>query len=236
MDSRTHSIRPVLSILAITSVVVSLSFNANATSIKVKVLDASKNRPLTNAAVCLGTSARTDQFGSQYTDAQGLANFAVESDTPLLLTVSGSQRKGIQRVIKPGKTDFVRVIHLPLGGLGPTCDTPVRIIDIKPESIDRPALKIADVKIDRGHKTTTSRSVVLSSIIYGAPTHYRISEDPDFKDAQWLEYQKTPLFTLSSGDGKKKVYFQIRRSAEMENGAVESLSNVTTDWITLRTR
>lgn len=235
MESRTRPVWSFNLLLAITAFFLGHSFNAQAASIKVKVLDASKNRPITNAAVCLGTSANTDQFGAQHTDDQGLANFTVQSDTPLVLTVSGSQRKGIQRVIKAGNTNFVRVIHLPLGGLGPTCDAPARIIDSKPESIDKPDLQVAGVNIDRGHKLTTSRSVVLSSIIYGAPTHYRISEDPDFKDAEWLEYQKTPLFTLSPGDGKKKVYFQIRRSVEIENGAVESLSNVSTDWITLKT-
>lgn len=218
----------------VAALLVSTSFTAQANTIKVHVLDANKNRPLKNVAVCLGTSANTNQFGAVRTDSQGYVYFSELPKTPLLLTVSGSQRKGVQRVIAATETTLVRTVHLPLGGLGPVCDAPPTAIKIKPQKPKMNGLRVAGVNLDRGQSTTTSRRVVLSSSIAGTPTHYRISEDPSFKGAEWVEYQHTPLFTLSDGDGRKRVYYQVRKSVALGEGTIQTTSNIASDWITLK--
>lgn len=216
------------------ALLMSTSFTTQANTIKVHVLDANKNRPLKNVAVCLGTSADTNQFGAMRTDSRGYVHFTQLPKTPLLVTVSGSQRKGVQRIIAATDTTLIRTVHLPLGGLGPVCDAPPRVIKIKPQKPKMNGLRVAGINLDRGQSTTTSRRVVLSSSIAGMPTHYRISEDPSFKGAKWVEYQDTPLFTLSDGDGRKRVYYQVRKSVDLGEGTIQSTSNIASDWITLK--
>ncbi len=219
-----------------------LTFNASANNIRIHVHDANKETALRGVSVCLGTAGNLSQFGAARTDSRGNVNFSSALPrTPLLLTVSGPQHKGIQRVLPTGlatsNTDLIRTIDLPLGGLGPVCDAPASIIEIKPYK--QPAqsrLQIASVNLDQGENTTRSRSVVLSSNIQGEPTHYRISEDPKFAGSDWLEYKKTPLFTLSNGEGQKRVYYQVRKVVEKDTGSIQVTSNVTSDRITLKSR
>lgn len=222
----------------LTTLLLTFTFNAHANNIKVHVHDASNARPLKGMAVCLGTPGNTNQFGATRTDARGNVEFSnTLPNTPVILTVSGSQHKGLQRVLPAGlaksNTDLVRTIDLPRGGLGPVCNAPPAMIVIKPVSSKHNGLKVAGLVVDRGHTTTNSRSVVLNPSISGQPTHYRISEDPEFKDADWLMYQKTPLFTLSNGEGRKRVYFQVRKASESGDSSVQTTSNVVSDWITL---
>jgi len=215
------------------------SYTAQANnSIKIHVHDANNARPLKGVAVCLGTPGNTNQFGAVRTDVRGNAIFSNKLPvTPILLTVSGSQYKGLQRVLPVVRDiDLVRTIDLPLGGLGPVCYAPPDMIKINPATSKRTVLRITKVQLDRGHETTSSRSVILSPRISGTPTHYRISEDPEFKDSSWHEYQKTPLYTLSNGEGRKRVYFQVRRAIENDKGSIQVTSNIASDWITFKTR
>ncbi len=213
------------------------SFNASANNIKIHVHDANNAKPLKGVAVCLGTSANPNQFAALRTDARGNAVFSETLPrTQILLTVSDPQHKGLQRILPTGDIDLVRTIDLPRGGLGPVCEAPPAMIEIKPGISKHNALRIADLKLDRGHKVTTSRSVVLIPRISGQPTHYRISEDPEFKDSSWQEFQKTPLYTLSNGEGRKRVFFQVRRAVEKDSGIIQITSNVASDWITFKIR
>ncbi len=216
------------------------AFDARANNIKIHVHDGSNAKPLKGVAVCLGTPGNTNQFGALRTNAKGNVEFSnTLPNTPVILTVSGSQHKGLQRILPSGlalsNTDLVRTIDLPQGGLGPVCDAPPTMIVFTPNSSKRNTLKLAGVTLDRGHTTTSSRSVVLNPSVSGEPTHYRISEDPEFKDSDWLMYQKTPLFTLSNGEGRKRVYYQVRKAAEIGDSSIQTTSNIVSDWITLKT-
>ncbi len=214
-----------------------ISLSTHAYSLKVRVLDADKSRPLKNIAVCLGTPGNNQQFGAVRTDRHGNATFSDLPDTEMLITVSAQQYKGIKRIVATTAADFTRIIHLPKGGLGPVCNAPPKIIEIKDVTPKGPVLKVDGIKIDRGHMTTSSRSVVLIPRIQGEPTHYRVSEDPQFRDAKWVAFQKTPLFTLSAGDGPKRIYFQVKKVVVMDDKAtIEKLSNVASDRIDLRSR
>ena len=125
MDRKLLSTLQARATALLAIVLMSATLSTQANTIKVHVLDANKLRPLKNVAVCLGTSANTHQFGAVRTDSKGYVHFSELPKTPLLLTVSGSQHRGIQRVIPVvSNTTLVRTIHLPLGGLGPVCDAP----------------------------------------------------------------------------------------------------------------
>ena len=230
------SFHKLLTLLAFLMMAV-ITTNVHANNIKIHVHDAHKARPLKGISVCLGTAGNYNQFGAVRTDAKGNAFFTrTLPNTPVLLTVSGAQYKGLQRLLPSGDIDLVRTIDLPLGGLGPVCDAPPVMVEVRSNSSNNNRLRITGVNIDRGQNNTRSRSIVLSPNIYGEPTHYRISEDPEFKDSDWLEYQKTPLFTLSNGDGRKRVYYQVRRAVEIDTGTIQTTSNIASDWITLKSK
>lgn len=207
-----------------------------ATQVQVRVVDPNTHNPVSNAAVCLGTPAQLDQFGAQRTDYRGLVSFELAGKVPALITVSANQYKGVQRAIAVDQTDILREISLPRGGLGPSCSADPGAVEIKPAATKTPRLRLADLQINRGENMTYSRSVVIAPHIQGSATHYRVSENRDFSDSPWQNFQKTPLVMLSEGNGKKRLYYQVREVFQSEKGTIERVSNVMSDTITLKSR
>ena len=61
----------------------------------------------------------------------------------------------------------------------------------------------------------------------GKPTHYRVSTDPEFKDAEWLTYSDVLQYSPISTDvGKEKLYFQLRKEVRASGGVMEAFSKV----------
>jgi len=55
------------------------------------------------------------------------------------------------------------------------------------------------------------RNITVHNSIIGIPTHYRVSESPDFTGASWVPFTSVDFpFTLSSGFGVKTVYVQVK--------------------------
>lgn len=71
--------------------------------------------------------------------------------------------------------------------------------------------KVTYFKINNDADTTSSLTVYLNNSTERA-SQYRASQRPDFKGAQWRSLIPAPQFTLGSGDGKKRVYFQVKNS------------------------
>ena len=69
--------------------------------------------------------------------------------------------------------------------------------------------------INNGEETTRSlsRIVRLNNSATNKPTQYIASENPFFIGSLWRTYGISPSFTLSSGQGKKKVYLKVRNAA-----------------------
>ena len=65
--------------------------------------------------------------------------------------------------------------------------------------------------INNGAKITNSRTVTLNNQTTGYPTHYKISEDPNFKGSDWKNYSIEPRFRLSKSKGLKTLYFKVKR-------------------------
>lgn len=86
---------------------------------------------------------------------------------------------------------------------------------------------LSALSINSGATETSNRTVTLTPTVSGTPTMYRASESSSFSGASWQTYTATPTFQLSSGDGSKKVYFQVYDA----NG----LSGVVSDSIMLDT-
>ena len=99
------------------------------------------------------------------------------------------------------------------------------------------------MQINHGSPVTGNRVVILifdSADLTPKPTHYRVSESPEFSDvAQWKSYvdnpEYSPEFTLSDGYGQKTIYCQVKSNvADYEANTLTVLeSNVISDSIEL---
>ena len=92
-----------------------------AADVKVQVSEREGNTPLAGAAVCLGTSARIDQFGARLTDQNGFAVFTDVPRTTILVTASGRGYKAEQEIMVTSTSNRVLLMSLPAGGGGVQC-------------------------------------------------------------------------------------------------------------------
>ena len=120
-DTPQSSIKQWRWLFIVTFLAVAFACPATATEVEIRVVDQTTGKPLTNAAVCLGTSAETGQFGRVLTSNAGIATFTDVPNTPLLLTISKPGFEGYQRTHSAG--DYNRVIQVRLsdGVLDPIC-------------------------------------------------------------------------------------------------------------------
>jgi hypothetical protein len=204
---------------------------AQASELRVRVFERGGNHPLTGVSVCLGTSANPMQFGSNQTDAQGYAQFADIPRAPLLITASKSGYQGEQQSLVTSSMPRLMVLSLAPGGGGAHCAPGRARAEESPGS-----LQITGFSIDNGAAASTDRQVHLDHRVSGHPNEYRASESRDFSNAQWQPYSSQPVFTLSPGDGKKTVYFQVRRYSEINGADIQTLSPVVRDSIVLQSR
>jgi hypothetical protein len=206
-----------------------MSLTASAAEIRVRVFERGSQVPLANAAVCLGTSARIDQFGANMTDAEGYVTFTDVPRASLLLTVSRQGYMAEQETLVTSAANRMLVMSLASGGGGTPCplgNTAARVYGS--------GLSISRFVLDNGAAATADRVVTLNHQLSGEPTQYRASEQVDFDAAGWQAYAALPSFQLSVGPGRKVVYFQVRRHADVNGAVIETLSPVVRDSIVLQ--
>ncbi|MCE5242644.1 MAG: hypothetical protein ABFD98_01230 [Syntrophobacteraceae bacterium] len=75
------------------------------------------------------------------------------------------------------------------------------------------APSIQSFQINKGTTSTENQTVTLNNAATGNPTHYMASESASFKGASWQTYSTDPAFTLSPGNGTKKIYFKVKNDA-----------------------
>lgn len=201
----------------------------SAAELKVRVFQRGGNVPLVDVAVCLGTSARPDQFGATRTDINGYAVFDSVPVAQLLVTASKSGYMSEQEQVVTSNASRMLVLSLPAGGGGARCQT-----EEAGTGMIASGLRIDRFVINQGAAMTDNRGVTLDGAITGAPTQYRASEQADLGDVQWLDYKASPGFMLSKGEGKKTVYFQVRRHSTVNGAVLETVSPVAIDSIVLK--
>jgi hypothetical protein len=202
---------------------------AGAADVRIRVVDAAKRTPLSDAGVCLGTPADPEQFGALRTDAQGSVTFSGVPATPLMLTVSRDQYRGYRVQHGAKRFDVVIEVGLQTGGLGPTCDAPLTA-----GASEQTRLAISRFTINAGQRVTSRSDVSIAAVVAGGPTHYRISERADFGDAQWQPLALPTRFQLSRARGVKTVYFQVRRFRGSGEASMQSVSEIAQAEIVLQ--
>ncbi|MCX7047563.1 MAG: glycoside hydrolase family 5 protein [Candidatus Sumerlaeota bacterium] len=83
---------------------------------------------------------------------------------------------------------------------------------------------VASFSINNGADPTENLYVQLNNICTGSPTEYLASESADFSGASWLPYSAAPVFTLSTGNGIKTVYFKTRNVLGESNTMIGSIT------------
>jgi hypothetical protein len=213
----------------LTVLLLMMSFNIYAAEITVRVFERGGKLPLKGVAVCLGTSARLDQFGVSMTDLEGYAVFTGLPQTPMVVTVSRPGYMSGQEHMKGSVENRMLVMSLPTGGGGTICPHGQRGL-----TQTDTGLELEYFRLNNGAAVSSNASVTLDNKFSGHASQYRASEKPDFRGAEWQEYQKRPHFQLSAGRGNKTVYFQVRRYAKINGADLEARSAVKHDSIVVR--
>ena len=211
------------------SLVLLLPLAASAADIRVRVFERGDQTPLVNAAVCLGTSARIDQFGAHMTDNEGYVSFTEVPRAPLLITVSRTGYRAVQEALVTSTTNRMLVMSLSTGGGGTPCPLGNSV-----SRVYSGGLSVSRFLLDNGKAVTADPTVTLNNQVSSQATQYRASERADFSGVSWQEYTVAPAFQLSPGPGKKVVYFQVRRHATAGDANIETLSPTARDSITLQ--
>lgn len=211
------------------SLLLTLSLTVSAADIRVRVFERGDQVPLVNAAVCLGTSARLDQFGTHMTDDEGYVSFTDIPRAALLITVSHPGYMAEQESLVTSTGNRMLMMSLSTGGGGTPCplsNSASRVYD--------DGLSIHRFALNNGMAVTANRTVTLNNQANSQATQYRASERADFSAANWQDYAAAPAFQLSPGPGIKLVYFQVRRNVTAGGADIETLSPVVRDSITLQ--
>lgn len=206
-----------------------LATPVSAADLRVRVFERGGQAPLADVSVCAGTPANPTQFGAVRSDYDGYAVFRDLPRTPLVVIASKPGYLGQQESMVTSNIERLLVVSLPTGGGGPKCE-----LALRGAGSESTGLQVGYLKINNGAATTASRYVFLNHSLGGEPTHFRVSETPDFNGARWQSYTPRPAFELSPGVGRKVVYFQVRRYSKTNGGDLQTLSPVVRDSITLR--
>ena len=203
-----------------------MSSSASAAELTVRIFERGGKAPLQGVAVCLGTSARLDQFGASFTDAEGYVVFPGVPRTPLVVTVSRPGYMSGQEHMNGSAENRMLVLSLPTGGGGVECP-----LGQSGSVQTATGLEIQSFLLNNGAAITRGASVTLDNRFSGHASQYRASERPDFRGAEWQDYDKRLHFQLSAGRGSKTVYFQLRRYARINGADLEARSLVKHDSI-----
>jgi len=198
----------------------SLAANAvHAATFGVRVVDPT-GQPIQGASVCVGLASNFVQFGAEFTDSDGLVMLDVPN-VPLTVTVSKTRFAGV-RLSEPARGfNLIKEVTLIDGLPGPRCRAGSALADapgIAP-------MRIKNIDITRG------ASLVLRPNVTGNPSHYRISNNPEFTNTTWQPY--TDSIRLSRGLSQEtSLYFQLRQYAGNANAWLEARSDAITITLT----
>ncbi|TCK17234.1 hypothetical protein DFR30_0455 [Thiogranum longum] len=191
--------------------------------LEVRVVDKQTGAPVAETSVCLGTSARTDQFGAHRATSDGIVRFDDLPESSMMLTASRRGYQGRQQGLEPMAGNRVVVLNLAPGGGGPVCAAATSA-DVQPQAAGE--LEITAVRVSPDSALSSGAQVAVTVSVSGKADQVRIAETADFAGAKWMDLKPKNRFTLSKGKGVKRLYVQVRRLVEVKGATIESLSPV----------
>ena len=193
------------------------SAGAQAARFGVRVVDAF-GEPVAGASVCVGLEGNYRQFGTAFTDADGLADMLEVPNVPLVVTVSKTRFAGT-RLQEPGRGfDIVRELTLVEGLPGPRCRAGSSM------AANPPIIDVRDVAVT-GEGTGTT----LTPTVTGSPSEYRVALDGDLLEyaGGWQRFDTTITLPRALADARS-IVLQLRRQVGDERASIEALSDVVT--------
>ncbi len=191
--------------------------------LEVRVVDKQTGAPVAEAAVCLGTSARTDQFGAHRAAADGIVRFNDLPVNSMMLTASRRGYQGKQQGLEPLGGNRVVVLSLAPGGGGPVCEA-ATAAEVQPQAAGE--LEITAVKVLPDTALSSGAQVIVTIDVSSKADQVRIAETADFAGAKWMDLKPRNRYMLSKGKGVKRLYVQVRRLVKAKGATIESISPV----------
>ena len=190
--------------------------------LEVHVLDKQSGNAVGGAAVCLGTTARPDQFGARRSGKDGVVRFENLSQRPvaMLATVSKSGYQGRQQLLEPLYQSRILIVKVVSGGGGQQCDAPLAPTEADAGS----GLTIEHITIKPDSSAEGPGQVLVSVQATGDANQIRISEQADFSGAAWQALAPAVAYTTSQGKGVKQIHVQVRRQARTRGASIEVVS------------
>ena len=190
--------------------------------LEVRVVDKQSGSPIAQAAVCLGTSARPDQFGARRAAVDGVVRFDDLPVNSMVLTASRQGYQGKQQGVEPLSGNRVIVLNLAPGGGGSVCEAV--------ESVDEPEtdgdLAITNVRVTADTESSSDGQVLVAVRVSGEANQIRVAESANFADAVWQDLKPQNRFALGQGKGVTRLYVQVRRQVKARGASIEVLSQV----------
>ena len=186
---------------------------AEAAGLGIRVVD-EFGKPLSGAAVCLGTTGKTDQFGAYLTSAKGDIMVADLPKVAISITVSKDKYQGVHFVEPIRNWNLIKQVTLLLDGEGPVCKNDA---NVSTDTVDQ-GLVIAKLQA-----TQRGAYTLINSEISGSPTHYRVSDRQDFKGSKWRPYNKQVKFRSAE---QGELFFQVKRYSGKKNRWLEARSQI----------
>jgi len=191
--------------------------------LEVRVIDKQSGSPVGQAAVCLGTSARSDQFGAHRAAADGVVRFEDLPVNSMTLTASRRGYQGKQQRVGPLLGNRVIVLSLAQGGGGPVC-TAIAATEEQPPATEQ--VQITSVRVVADKTSSSAARVIVIIGASGEADQVRIAESADFAGVGWKDLKPKNGYTLSPGKGLKQLYIQVRHSVRTKGASIEALSPV----------
>ncbi len=190
--------------------------------LEVRVVDRQSGSPVAQAAVCLGTRARADQFGARRAAANGVVRFSGLPVNRMVLMASRRGYQGRQQDVEPLSGNRVIVLKLAPGGGGPVCVATEN--SGEPEQATGNELEITGVRVSADKTAPSGAQVQVMVDVSGQANQIRIAESADFAGAAWHALKPQNPYTVSQGKGVKRLYIQVRRQVKSRGASIEVLS------------
>lgn len=195
---------------------------ATAANVTVRVVDAQTLKPVSNAAVCLGSEMHPGAFGAMRTNKSGEVVYPKAPRQDFVLSVSGNGHGDYVRTKTARGFDIVYYVELRNSGMSTRsrCLTTTR----KPaKQMGKEALSLVSVDV-RSHNHSGGTVDVATRVTGVVPTHIRASTNADFEGARWLPYRQMtrhPIERVASDN----LYVQVKRRLAIDEGSIEAVSS-----------
>lgn len=191
-----------------------------AASVTVRVVDAQTLKPVSNAAVCLGSEQHPGALGAKRTNAKGEVNFDKSPRNDFMLSVSAGGQGSYLQTKTARDFDVIHYIELKSTGPNSHCLVTKR----KPAKVQgKDAFSLVSVDV-RSHSHSAG-TVDISTRVNGLePTHIRASTDADFEDTRWLPYRNVTRHAIERVSSEN-LYVQVKRSTVTDEGTIEAVSS-----------